>query len=513
MKPWEKYAAPTAAPTADGPWSQYQGPAPDKSQVDWGEQPAVARGAAGGARGFQKTIMHLGNKIPGVNRVKGYRDEDLEEVDKRWESLEEDSGIIGKLGMFGGEMAALAPVGLFGKAAHGVHALSKTKHAKQAAEAGKKAKDLAKQTKKINAKRNKAGLKQMVEKQGRLTEQLTKAGEKAKRAGKVEAGAAKLASPAAIAAVEGGTAGAILADKGDSAGGAVGGAAGGYILNKAAGPVKAGIAKVSEEATALKKLVGDKFIPLNQATGGGGLGSGASRGLLNAAATANPRAHQKIVGQGERLKDSVFEANLRKQFGSGQHVDDAIAKMKETGDVQKATDDLLQMGGFSGAADDLAGAPLGQQALRSAAPPSKFGRYSGAGLAQASDRVAKANELHRSAGPLREEARAMAGTVDKPPVSTLWGGSSNTTRRPKAVDGLSFHPAEMIASEGFQNFLMGNTKAQQAFQRAEATGDKGLLLELLNAYRNQMAGGAGGAAGGAIEGLSSGMVGGAGAQP
>ena len=419
-KPWEKYQA-TKAPTTGKPWEKFK--QKSKAKVEYepyeedtteGMSTAEKLGA-----GFISGLLNVGqgalDMLPGV-------DYSAEIAERK--ALEEDlSGTTeGSIGQFGGEMAALAPLGFIGTGAKAIQA-------------------------------------------GRA----------------VPSVAARVTTPAMAAATEGAIGGAILADPEERLEGAALGAGGNIVLNKlGAGLNRAlnrGIVKKSPESEkfldTIEVMTGDRpFLPV--AMSGDLAENTSAKGVaaVRDAFSMLPSAKTRFENQAKDVVDKTNEAMLRKVFqtkpdGSGT-ADIAVKVFRETGDMNKATEAALRA---------KKGAPtMAQEIVKEASRGQQRGVYQPINLRRAIERTAKKADEVPSNMPLYDFANMVEDVAGRAVTGSSVAGRdvfhkadniiSNTLKT--TVDAVPFL-GKGLSSQRLQKGLTGELPWQRAFQEVMET--------------------------------------------
>ncbi len=365
--------------------------------------------------GFISGLLNVGQ---GVGNMLGIVDDATITERKRLEAPLSDT-TAGSVGQFGGELAALAPLGLVGKGAQGVNAAVQ-------------------------------GTRGMLPTATRV-----------------------LSSTGGAATAEGALGGAILSNPNERGEGAALGAGAGLLLNKAMGGMsrfwKDGLAKPSKSATELtnyvEKMTGKRpFIPLAQAVDQRSGPITAKAKSYADIASLLPSARAKFESQAKELTGDVYEANLRKAFsGFGKSQGDVGVKIfRETGDMQMALE----------AAKNAKRVPkfsTSQEVLDTASRKAPRGEYSPSHLR----RAAEASEGDIAHAPFRREALLMEDVlpkdVGKSTVAAREGYRDLTDVVGFAADRLPWL-GSVLSSRSLQNFLMGSTFWQRQLKKSLNTG-------------------------------------------
>jgi len=355
------------------------------------------------------------NVVRGAGNILGLVDDEEIAKAKAIDAELSDSG-YGSAGQFTGEMAALAPLGVVGKGAQVAHTA-------------------------------------------------------VKGAGVLPTALRVMTAPYSSAALEGAGAGAVLANPNERGEGAALAASTGFVLNRALAGLsrigKDGLGKVSQSARDLMDLVESKtgkrpFIPVPMAIDEGAGSVTARTGAFMDAVSLLPSARKNMEKQVRGLQDDLYETNIRQTFG-GNKANVASDTLRRTGgDMQMA----LEYGKNAGKGTFT---PT-QKILDTAARGVPRGRYTPKHLLRASERSVGGDIAH---APLRDTALKMDDVLSRNI------GTSNVASRDMyhAVAGLVGSVVDkfpglgpMLSSKSLQNFLIGNTRAQVALQRAMATG-------------------------------------------
>ena len=381
--------------------------------------------------GFISGLVNIGQ---GVGNMVGLVDDETIAERKRMEAAISDT-TAGSIGQFGGEMAGLAPLGFIGKGFQYGH-------------------------------------------------KLIKGAQALPTAAKVLAGTS--------AALEGAGAGAILANPNERGSGAALGAGAGFVLNKAMAGLsrfgKDGLAKVSKEAKDLLGLVeqqtGKKaFIPLTQAADiASGSVTSKTKTLMDVLGLA-PSVRDNLNRQSKEFSSDMLETNLRQAFGGfAKKQGDIGAKvLRETGDMQMALEAAKN-------ASKKKVFSKTQQVLDDAARKASEGRYTPKQLLRSAEKSVDGDIAY---APLRDTAIKMEKVIGSP-VGTSSVGTRAELNMIENLVGTMINvipgSGEILGSKALQNFLMGNTVAQNELKKALQTGSGKVVRETLSRFRATMSG-------------------------
>ena len=293
---------------------------------------------------------------------------------------------------------------------------------------------------------------------------------------------------------EGAGAGAILADPNSrGTGAALGGVLGGGMVG--AGAVgsrlfKQGLGKMSPAAKEASEYITEKtgkrsFLPLTTAADPAGGATSARTHAFGDVMSLMPTAKGAVDKQLRDVSMDFFEADLRKALSFNKGVSDkAVRILRETNDMQKAIESTIMKNGKL---------PAGIRVLDAAARKAPAGKYSAQNLLKAAEDAVGEGRL--TGIPFRDEAINRIKVL--PRGDSTAAGQSTVFSRDAIRDSSSIVGKTLdlipllgttISSKGFQNFLIGNTAAQQALRKAVDSGNGQQAMQVVSAIRRAMSG-------------------------
>jgi hypothetical protein len=291
---------------------------------------------------------------------------------------------------------------------------------------------------------------------------------------------------------EGAIGGAILADPGDRVtGGLMGAGVGGLMTGVgSAGSrlVKDGLAKMKKPAAEsidyVTKQTGRRpSLPLSLGADPAAGATSAKTGAIADIMSLLPSAKGAVDKQTRDFATDLYEADLRKAFAFNKVVADrAVKVLKETGDMQKALEAGMGKKGVL---------PRDARILEYAARMAPEGRYSGKQMLKAAEDFAGDAPLTNAPfRDIAINRMKVLPRADDTPAGQANLFARDTVRDLGSLIGKTVDlvpgVGAFVSTPGFQNFLMGNTGAQRMLQEAMETGTGEAVKKAVAAIRRTM---------------------------